>query len=61
MVLAAKFVTHAKDYSASQPNSGKEPDPPGSPLLIEKPMDKFETAPHIPKVFLKSSWHNPNA
>ena len=32
MVRAAKFVTHAKDYGSSQPNLGKEPSPPESPL-----------------------------
>ena len=49
MVRAAKVVTRAKDYGSSQPSLGKEPDPPGSPLRIDKPMDKPETAPHIPK------------
>ena len=49
MVHAAKVVTCAKDYGSSQPNSGKEPDPPGNPLYIEKPMDKTEVAPRIPK------------
>ena len=49
MVCAAKVVTRAKDYGSSQPSPGKEIDPPGSPLCIEKPMDKLETAPHIPK------------
>ena len=61
MVCAAKVVTHAKDYGSSQPSPGKEPDPPGSPLRIEKPMDKPETTPCIPKGFLKCSGHNPNA
>ena len=61
MVRATKFVTHAKDYGSSQPSPGKEPDPPGSPLHIEKPVDKPETAPHIPKGVLKHSGHNPNA
>ena len=61
MVHAAKDVTRAKYYGSSQPSPGKEPDPPGSPLRIEKPMDKPETAPHIPKGVLKRSRHNPNA
>ena len=61
MVCAAKVVTRAKDYSSLQPSPGKEPDPPGSPLHIEKPMDKPEAAPRIPKGFLKNSRHNPNA
>ena len=34
MVHAMKVVTHAKDYSSSQPSPGKEPDPPRSPLHI---------------------------
>ena len=37
------------------------PDPPGTPLRIEKPMDKPEAAPRIPKGVLKRSGHNPNA
>ena len=61
MVHAAKVVTHVKDYSSSQPSPGKEPDPPGSPLRIEKPADKPEAAPHIPKGVLKRSGQNPNA
>ena len=61
MVRAAKVVTHAKDYSSSQPSPGKEPDPPETPLRIEKPADKPEAAPHIPKGALKRSGHNPNA
>ena len=61
MVCAAKVVTLAKDYGSSQPNLGKEPDPLGSPLHIEKPVDKPEFAPCIPKGVLKSSRHNPNA
>ena len=56
-----KVVTDVKYYSSSQPNPGKEPDPLGSPLRIEKPTDKPETAPHIPKGVLKRSGHNPNA
>ena len=53
MVHAAKVVTRVKDYSSSQPSSGKEPDPPRTPLRIEKPADKPEAAPHIPKEVLK--------
>ena len=61
MIHAAKVVTHVKDYGLSQPNLGKEPYPPGNPLHIEKPVDKPEFAPHIPKGVLKRSGHNPNA
>ena len=61
MVCAAKVGTRAKDYGLSQPSPGKELDPPGSPLHIEKPMDKLETAPRIPKGVLKHLGHNPNA
>ena len=60
MVCAAKFLTRVKDYSLSQPSPNKDPDPPGSPLHIEKPMDKPETAPRIPKGVLKHLGHNPN-
>ena len=55
MVCATKVVTRVKDYGLSQPNLGKEPAPPKSPLLIENPMDKVESPPHIPKGFLKHS------
>ena len=55
------MVHAAKDYGSSQPNPGKEPDPLGSPLRIEKPVDKPKAAPHIPKGFLNCSGHNPNA
>ena len=61
MVRAAKVVTRAKDYGSSHPSLGKEPDPPGSPLHIEKPMDKLEATPRIPKGVLKHLGHNPNA
>ena len=61
MVRVTKVVTHAKDYGSSQPSPGKEPDPPESPLHIEKPMDKPEVSPHIPKGVLKRLWHNANA
>ena len=61
MVCAVKVVTCGKDYSSSQPSPGKEPDPLGTPLHIEKPMDKPEATPHIPKGFLNRSGHNPNS
>ena len=61
MVCATKVVTHAKEYSSSQPSLGKEPDPLGTPLRIEKPADKPEAAPRIPKGVLKHSGHNPNS
>ena len=61
MVHDAKVVTHAKDYGLSQPNLGKEPAPPESPLHIENPVDKPKVAPHIPKGVLKRLGHNPNA
>ena len=61
MVHAMKVVTHAKDYSSSQPSPGKDPDPPGSPLCIEKPTDKLEATPRIPKGVLRCSGHNTNA
>ena len=61
MVHAAKVVTRVKYYGSSQPSPGKEPDPPGSPLRIEKPMDKHEATTRIHKGFLKRSRHNPNA
>ena len=61
MVRATKVVTRAKDYGSSQPNPRKEPDPPGTPLHIEKHVDKLEFARHIPKRVLKHSGHNPNA
>ena len=49
MVCAVKVVTHVKDYGSSQPDLGKEPAPPKSPLHIEKPVDKPEVSPCIPK------------
>ena len=61
MVHATKVVTRAKDYGSSQPNLGKEPDPLGTLLCIEKPVDKHEAVPRIPKGVLKNSGHNPNA
>ena len=61
MVRAVKVVTCAKDYTSSQPSPGKEPDLPGTPLRIEKPADKLEAAPRIPKGVLKRSGHNPNS
>ena len=59
MVRATKVVTRAKDYGLSQPNLEKELDPPGTPLHIEKPVDKPEVAPCIPKGVLKRLGHNP--
>ena len=61
MVSDTKVVTHVKDYGSSQLDLWKEPAPPESPLRIEKPTDKPEVAPHIPKGVLKHSGHNPNA
>ena len=61
MVNATNVVTHSKYYGTSQPNLGKEPTPPQSPLHIEKPSDKPEAPPHIPKGVLKGSGHNPNS
>ena len=61
MVCATKVVTHAKDYGSSQPDLGKETDPPRIPLHIEKPVDKHEVAPRIPKGILKRSRHSPNS
>ena len=61
MVRASKVVTRVKDYGSSQPDLGKEPAPPESPLHIKKPVDKPEVAPRIPKGVLKRSGHNPNA
>ena len=61
MVPTTKVVTCAKDYGSSQPDLGKEPTPPESPLCIENPMDKCEVAPHIPKGVLTCSEHNPNS
>ena len=61
MVCATKVVTRAKDYGSSQPNLGKEPGPPESPLRIEKPTDKPKVAPRIPKGVLKRSGNNSNS
>ena len=61
MLCASKVVTRVKDYGSSQPDFGKEPPPIESPLRIEKPMDKPEIGPHIPKGVLKRLGHNPNA
>ena len=61
MVCATKGVTCAKDYGSSQLDLGKEPTPPESPLCIEKPTNKPEVTPRIPKGVLKHSGHNPNA
>ena len=43
------------------PAQVKNLSPPGTPLCIEKPTDKIEAAPRIPKGVLKRSGHNPNA
>ena len=59
--MLLRVVTRAKDYGSSQPDLGKEPAPLESPLHIEKPVDKPEVAPRIPKGFLKRSRYNPNA
>ena len=61
MMSAAKVVTHTKDYGSPQSNLGKEPFRPENPLRIEKPTDKPEALPRIPKGVLKHSGHNPNA
>ena len=61
MVLATKVVTRVKDYGSSQPDPGKEPNPLGTPLSIEKPVDKPEASPCIPKGVLKRLGHNPSA
>ena len=61
MVHTAKVVTRAKDYGLSQPNPGKELDPPGTPLRVEKLVDKPKAAPRIPKGVLKHSGHNPRS
>ena len=61
MVHAAKVVTRVKDYGSSQPDLGKEPAPPESPLHIEKPTNKPEVPPRIPKGVLKILGHNINA
>ena len=61
MVHAMNLVTRTKDYGSSQPNLGKEHDPPGTPLHIEKIVDKLEVSPRIPNGVLKRLGHNPNA
>ena len=58
MVRASKVMTRAKDYGSSQPDLGKEPAPPESPLHIENHMDKPEIVPFIPNGVLKCSGHN---
>ena len=60
-VPVVKVVTHAKDYGSSHPIPGKELDPPGTPLCIEKLVHKPEATPHIHKGVLKHLGHNPNA
>ena len=61
MVKYTSVVMRAKYYGSSQPNLGKEPAPLETSLRIEKPTDKPEVPPHIPKGVLKRSGHNPNA
>ena len=61
MVRVAKVVTRAKDYGSSQPSPGKELDRPGTPLHIEKHVDKPKAVPHISMGVLKHSRHNCNA
>ena len=53
MVRSTKVMTHVKDYGSSQPDLGKEPDPPKRSLQIEKLTDKLEVPPPIPKGVLK--------
>ena len=50
-----------EEYGSSQPDLGKEHSPPESPLRIEKPTDKPEAPPRIPKGVVKHLGHNPNA
>ena len=61
MVNPTNVVMCGKEYGSSQCDLGKEPDAPERSLQIEKPMDKPEVLPHIPKGVLKCSRHNPNA
>ena len=61
MVKAMNLVTHAKDYSTSQLDLGKETSPPESRLQSENPTNKPEAPPRIPKGVLKLLSHNPNA
>ena len=61
MVKDTSVVMHVKDYGLSQLDLGKEPTPLESPLRIEKPTDKPEVPPHIPKGVLKCSGNNPNS
>ena len=61
MVNATNVVMRVKDYGSSQSDLGREPTPPESYLQIEKPTDKPEVPPRIPKGVLKCSGHNPNA
>ena len=61
MMSAAKVVTRTKYYGSSQPDLRKEPSPLENPLRIEKPTDKPEAPPRIPKGVLKHSRNNPNA
>ena len=61
MVKDTSVVTRAKYYGLLQPDLGKEPAPPKSPLRIKNPMDKPKVLAHIPKGVLKCLGHNPNA
>ena len=61
MVNAMNVVTHSKYYCLSQPNLGKEPAPPESPLCIEKPNEDPEALPRISKGVLKCSRNNTNS
>ena len=61
VVALTWYMLQKKDYGSSQPIPGKEPDPPGTPFRIEKPVDKLKATPHIPKEVLKHLGHNPNA
>ena len=61
MMSAENVVVRAKDYGSSQPDLGKEPTPPETHLCIDKPSDKPEYPPCIPRGVLKHPGHNPNA
>ena len=61
MMSAKNVLMLTKYYGTSQPDLGKEPTPPEIPLRIEKPSDKPEAPPCIPKGFLKHSGNNSNA
>ena len=61
MVKDTKVVMHSKDYGTSQPDLGKELDPPEISLRIENPIDKPKFPPYISKGVLNFLGHNPNA